>query len=72
MAKAINRTYGGKPIDLKSFKCRKRIILENRDNRYRSEEGILDENNNRIAGYLGAFGWYWGMPRGLFVSKFDE
>jgi hypothetical protein len=72
VAKAINRTYGGKPIDLKSFKCRKRIILENRDNRYRSEEGILDENNNRIAGYLGAFGWYWGMPRGLVVSKFDE
>jgi len=72
VAKAINRTYGGKAIDLKDFKCRKRIILENRDNRYQSEEGILDENNERIAGHLGAFGLFWGLPTGLRVNKFDE
>ena len=72
VAKAINTTYAGKPIDLKSFKCRKRIILENSDNRYKSEEGILDANNEKVAGFLGAFGWYQGLPRGLNVGRFDE
>ena len=65
VAKAINKTYAGKSIDLKSFKCHKLIILENRDNLYLSERGILDANNSDIAGTLGAFGLYQNMPEGL-------
>lgn len=72
VAKAINATYASQQIDLKAFRCRKNIILENRDNKYQSEEGILDNDNQEIAGFLGAFGWYQQLPKGLIVEKIDE
>ncbi len=77
IAKLINRTFGGRPIDVGALRCKKRIILEKIDkglvwDTAESEEVLLDENNFLVKGTWEAFRLYQNMPRRLRVGRLEE